>query len=52
MKKINIPISKEDVEQLKAGDIVSLSGILYTARDAAHKRICEAIKMEMMYHLK
>ncbi len=34
----------EWVETLKAGDRVYLSGTVYTARDAAHKRICELIK--------
>ena len=42
-----IYISTEDTESfksLKAGDSVSLSGTIYTARDAAHKRIAELIK--------
>lgn len=44
MIEIRTPISEELVRTLKSGDIVKLSGVLYTARDAAHKRICEAIK--------
>ncbi|HEY8443588.1 MAG TPA: Fe-S-containing hydro-lyase [Clostridia bacterium] len=43
-KHITLPISEEELLSLKAGDIVYLSGIVYTARDAAHKRIVEAIK--------
>jgi fumarate hydratase subunit beta len=34
-------LSEEGILSLKAGDNVLLSGILYTARDAAHKRMCE-----------
>lgn len=44
MKKVNLPLSDEEKETLKAGDAVALSGTLYTARDAAHKRIHEAIQ--------
>ena len=43
-KNISLPISKEDAKSLRAGDYVYLTGILYTARDAAHKRMDEAIK--------
>ena len=38
------PLSTEDVEPLKTGDIVRLDGVLYTARDAAHARMKEAIE--------
>lgn len=41
--KIHVPIKKEDVKQLKAGDYVYLTGTVYTARDAAHKRMQEAL---------
>lgn len=37
------PLTREMVSGLRAGDAVSLSGTIYTARDAAHKRICEAL---------
>lgn len=37
-KKINAPLNDRVVKELKAGDKVLISGILYTARDAAHKR--------------
>ena len=33
------PLSSEDTKQLKAGDTVFLNGTIYTARDAAHKRL-------------
>jgi fumarate hydratase subunit beta len=38
------PLSEEDVRKLKAGDKVSLSGTVYTARDAAHKRLVELLE--------
>jgi fumarate hydratase subunit beta len=34
------PFSENDVRQLRAGDRVLLSGVVYTGRDAAHKRLC------------
>lgn len=37
------PLTREKVAGLRAGDAVSLSGTVYTARDAAHKRICDAL---------
>lgn len=37
------PLSDEMVEQLKAGDRVLLNGVVYTGRDAAHKRMVEAL---------
>lgn len=39
IKHITTPLSKEDVLTLKAGDQILLSGVIYTARDAAHKRL-------------
>ncbi|MEW5914436.1 MAG: Fe-S-containing hydro-lyase [Thermodesulfobacteriota bacterium] len=42
--RLTTPLSDQDVSQLRAGDQVLLSGTIYTARDAAHKRIVEAIK--------
>ena len=39
--KISVPASEEELKKLRAGDSVLLSGTVYTARDAAHKRICE-----------
>lgn len=43
-KIINLPVTEEDINGLKAGDYVYLSGILYTARDAAHKRMYESMQ--------
>ena len=44
-ERINItaPFSKEDISKLKAGDYIYISGVIYTARDAAHKRLCELV---------
>ena len=41
---LTTPLEEEDVRKLKAGDKVSLSGTVYTARDAAHKRLVELIE--------
>lgn len=41
-KKINAPINEEIIQELKAGDYVYISGTIYTARDAAHKRMYES----------
>lgn len=43
-KYIKVPLSDEDVRSLKAGDYVYLTGTIYTARDAAHKRMQEALE--------
>ena len=43
IKKLQPPLSEADVRALKAGDEVAVSGVVYTARDMAHKRLCEAI---------
>ncbi len=52
--KITTPLTKDKVHSLKAGDNVLLSGTIYTARDAAHKKICEAIskREELPFDLK
>ncbi len=42
-RKINMPLSKEDALSLEYGDYVYLSGVIYTARDAAHKRMYDAL---------
>ena len=39
--KITAPLSREEARKLKSGDSVLISGVIYTARDAAHKRLCE-----------
>lgn len=43
-RHIKAPISKEDVASLRAGDYVYITGTIYTARDAAHKRMDETLK--------
>jgi fumarate hydratase subunit beta len=45
MATVNIksPLDEETIKKLKAGDQVFISGIIYTARDAAHKRLVEAL---------
>ncbi|MDD2970352.1 MAG: Fe-S-containing hydro-lyase [Lachnospiraceae bacterium] len=43
-KHLKLPLSKEDIVNIKAGDMVFLTGEIYTARDAAHKRIYESIQ--------
>jgi fumarate hydratase subunit beta len=43
-KKIDLPLTDKVIKDLKAGDSLLLSGILYTARDAAHKRMVEALE--------
>ena len=37
---IQLPLTREKTRELKAGDSCLLSGVIYTARDAAHKRLC------------
>ncbi|SDY63181.1 fumarate hydratase subunit beta [Proteiniborus ethanoligenes] len=43
VKLIETPLTKEVLRELKAGDVVSLTGTVYTGRDAAHKRMMEAL---------
>jgi fumarate hydratase subunit beta len=53
MKKITTPLSADAVRGLAAGDAVALSGVIYTGRDAAHKKLLamldagEALPMEL-----
>ena len=42
-KKIQTPLTREDVRTLKTGDSCLITGVIYTARDAAHKRLCELL---------
>ena len=41
--RITAPLTHEAAKKLKAGDSCLISGVIYTARDAAHKRLCELI---------
>ena len=43
MKKLQLPLSAAERDSLKAGEMVLLSGVMYTARDAAHKRLIEML---------
>lgn len=43
-KKLSLPLSREDVAGLRAGDALLLSGPLFTSRDAGHMRIMEALE--------
>ena len=43
MKKLHTPLTREDVRTLHAGDSCLITGTIYTARDAAHKRLCALI---------
>jgi fumarate hydratase subunit beta len=42
--RLRTPLSESDVRRLRVGDIVYLTGVIYTARDAAHRRIVEYLK--------
>ncbi len=42
--KIKVPLSREDLQRLKAGDVVHLTGTVLTGRDAAHKRMFELLE--------
>lgn len=43
-KYMKAPLSAQDAKELRAGDYVYITGIIYTARDAAHKRMQEALE--------
>lgn len=43
MKRLTLPLDEETRKSLRAGEVVYLSGIIYTARDAAHKMMKEAL---------
>jgi fumarate hydratase subunit beta len=53
-KKLTTPLSEKDVRSLQAGNEVTINGVIYTARDMAHKRLCAAIEAdeEMPFELK
>ena len=42
-KRINAPLKKEELVNLRAGDYVYINGIIYSARDAAHKRMYDSM---------
>ncbi|MEL3903566.1 MAG: Fe-S-containing hydro-lyase [Treponemataceae bacterium] len=41
--KITTPLTRDDLKDIEAGDMVYITGYVYTARDAAHKRLCELL---------
>lgn len=43
IKKLTTPLTEEAIKDLKAGDSVALSGVIYTARDKAHKLLVETL---------
>lgn len=43
MIELKSPVSPEEIMKLKAGDAVKITGVIYTGRDAAHKRLCELL---------
>ena len=58
MREIKLPVSEEEIRQLKVGDVVAITGTMMTARDAAHKymveeeapEVAEVLKGGMIYH--
>ena len=44
MKRLQLPLSREALASLKAGDEVLLTGVLYTGRDAAHQRLYQTLQ--------
>ena len=51
---LKTPLTEEKAKSLKAGDTILLSGTIYTARDAAHKRLIELVDMgeELPFNIK
>ncbi len=43
-KRVHAPLTEDDVRQLEAGDVVLVSGTVFAARDAAHKRLIEMLE--------
>ena len=42
--KLTTPLKRDDLKDIEAGDMVYISGYIYTGRDAAHKRLCELLE--------
>lgn len=47
IRRISSPIDQSTIESLNAGDIVALSGVVFTARDQAHKRLVDLIDADL-----
>ena len=45
MIELKSPVNPEEVKKLRAGDAVKITGVIYTGRDAAHKRLCELLEL-------
>ena len=43
-RHITLPLTREEARNIKSGEQLLLSGVIYTARDAAHKRLCELVE--------
>ena len=43
VKKVALPLTEDTLENIKSGDALLLTGVMYVARDAAHKRMIEAL---------
>ena len=43
MTELKSPVDSEEIKKLRAGDAVKITGVIYTGRDAAHKRLCDAL---------
>ena len=54
MISLSMPIKEDEIKKLNCGDIISLSGTIYTARDAAHKRLIDCINknIELPFNIK
>jgi len=48
--KLHTPLTEDKILNLKAGDSILLSGVIYSARDAAHKRLIDLLNEEKNYH--
>ena len=48
-KHMRVPFTRQEAATLKSGDYVYLTGTIYTARDAAHKRMYEALMNCLLY---
>ncbi len=44
MIELKSPFNPEEIKSLRAGDAVKITGVIYTGRDAAHKRLCELLE--------
>ena len=44
IRHITLPLTREEARTIKSGEQLLLSGVIYTARDAAHKRLCELVE--------